>query len=61
MSVPTPEKQLWVGEGNLSWASIVKAARDVGIELFIIEQDTSRMEALESAAISCTALRGALK
>lgn len=49
-----------VGEGNLNWPRIVKAARKAGIEWFIVEQDTSRRDTLESAAMSYRTLQGVL-
>lgn len=49
-----------VGEGNLNWPRIVKAARKSGIEWFIVEQDTSRRDTLESAAMSCRTLQTVL-
>ncbi len=50
-----------VGEGNLDWPKIIKAARKVGVEWFIVEQDTSRRDTLESAAMSFKALQAALR
>ncbi len=49
-----------VGEGNLDWPRIVKAARKTGVEWLIVEQDSSRRDTLESAAMSFKALRAAL-
>jgi sugar phosphate isomerase/epimerase len=49
-----------VGEGNLDWPRIVKAALDAGVEWFIVEQDSSRRDTLESAEISCKALQAHL-
>jgi sugar phosphate isomerase/epimerase len=50
-----------VGEGNLDWPKIVKAARGVGIEWFIVEQDNSRRDTLESATISFNSLQALLR
>ncbi len=50
-----------VGEGNLDWPKIVKAAKSVGIEWFIVEQDSSRRDTLVSAEMSFKALQGLLK
>jgi sugar phosphate isomerase/epimerase len=45
-------KMLEVGNGNLDWARIVKAAKKSGTEWFIIEQDTCRIDPFESLKIS---------
>jgi sugar phosphate isomerase/epimerase len=50
-----------VGEGNLGWTAIIRAARSAGIRWFIVEQDTSRRDTLESAAMSSTRLRSMLR
>ncbi len=50
-----------VGEGNLDWPKICKAARKAGVEWFIVEQDTSRRDTLESATMSFKTLQAALK
>jgi len=41
-----------VGEGNLDWASIVKACHDTGIEYAIVEQDTCRRCPFDSLELS---------
>jgi sugar phosphate isomerase/epimerase len=46
-----------VGEGNLDWTTILPAARSAGIRWFIVEQDTSRRDTIDSAAISHGRLR----
>ncbi len=50
-----------VGEGNLDWRKIVKAAKSAGIEWYIVEQDTSRRDTLVSAEMSYKTLKGLLK
>lgn len=49
-----------VGEGNLDWAGIVAAAKDAGIEWYLVEQDVCRRDTLESAEISFKTLQNAL-
>jgi sugar phosphate isomerase/epimerase len=46
-----------VGEGNLDWTTILPAARSAGIRWFIVEQDTSRRDTIDSTAISHGRLR----
>jgi sugar phosphate isomerase/epimerase len=50
-----------VGEGNLNWTAILPAARAAGIRWFIVEQDSSSRDTLESAAISYAKLRSMLR
>ncbi|MFH1006417.1 MAG: sugar phosphate isomerase/epimerase [Candidatus Latescibacterota bacterium] len=49
-----------IGEGNLDWTRIVAAAKEADIEWYLVEQDSSRRDTLESAAISFDALQSAL-
>lgn len=41
-----------VGEGNLNWPGIIEACKEVGVEWYIIEQDTCQRDPFESLAIS---------
>jgi len=41
-----------VGEGNLNWPAILKAAEESGVEWYIVEQDTCQRDPFESLAIS---------
>ena len=46
-----------VGEGNLNWPKILKAARGAGVAWYIVEQDTCRRDPFESLKISFENLR----
>ena len=46
-----------VGEGNLNWKPILAAAKDSGVEWYIIEQDTCQRDPFESIAISLRNLK----
>ena len=41
-----------VGEGNLNWDGILQACRDIGVEWYIVEQDTCQRDPFESLKIS---------
>lgn len=41
-----------VGNGNMNWPAILEACRRIGIEWYIVEQDTCRRDPFESLAIS---------
>jgi sugar phosphate isomerase/epimerase len=41
-----------VGEGNLNWPAILRAARDAGVVWYIVEQDVCQRDPFESLAIS---------
>ncbi len=41
-----------VGEGNLNWTTILKAASDAGVLWYIIEQDVCQRDPFDSLAIS---------
>ena len=41
-----------VGEGNLNWKSILAAAKDAGVEWYIVEQDVCQRDPFDSLAIS---------
>jgi len=45
-------KMLEIGNGNLDWKAIVKAAKASGTKWFIIEQDVCRIDPFESLKIS---------
>mgnify|MGYP001576058673 CR=1 FL=1 len=49
-----------VGTGVLPLAAVAKAAKEIGVEYYFIEQDTCARPSLESAAISFTNARTAL-
>ena len=46
-----------VGEGNLNWPSILEAAKEAGVEWYIVEQDTCQRDPFESLSISLRNLR----
>lgn len=46
-----------VGEGNLNWPEILKAARAAGVEWYIVEQDVCRRDPFESLQVSLRNLR----
>jgi sugar phosphate isomerase/epimerase len=46
-----------VGEGNLNWPAILAAAREAGVQWYIIEQDTCERDPFESLAISLRNLK----
>lgn len=46
-----------VGEGNLDWPEIIKAARESGVRYFVVEQDRSLRDSMESIEISYKNLR----
>ena len=46
-----------VGEGNLDWPEIIKASREAGVRYYIVEQDRSLRNPLESIQISYRNLR----
>jgi len=48
-----------VGEGIIDWAPIFQAGRAAGTEWFIVEQDESRGDSLESAAVSAAFMQRA--
>lgn len=48
-----------VGEGIMDWAPIFQAGRAAGTEWFIVEQDESRGDSLESVAISAAFMKRA--
>ena len=54
--VVTPEREqrfAEIGEGNLNWPAIMKAAESVGVEYYLVEQDRSYdRDPFESLAIS---------
>ncbi|HEY3322138.1 MAG TPA: sugar phosphate isomerase/epimerase [Planctomycetota bacterium] len=41
-----------IGEGNLNWEKILKAAKKSGVRWYIVEQDTCQRDPFESLAIS---------
>ncbi|WP_127581864.1 sugar phosphate isomerase/epimerase family protein [Paenibacillus koleovorans] len=48
------DKQVYaeIGEGNMPWAEIIAACREIGVEWYIVEQDTCLRDPFESLAIS---------
>jgi sugar phosphate isomerase/epimerase len=46
-----------VGEGNLNWSAILKAAKSAGVKWFIIEQDTCYRDPFDSLETSLKNLR----
>lgn len=49
-----PDKQIFaeIGEGNLNWPAILKAAKDAKVRWYIVEQDVCQRDPFESLAIS---------
>ena len=47
-----------VGTGNLNWKGIIKAADEIGIERFVIEQDMCDGDAFDAVKLSYDNLRG---
>ena len=45
-----------VGEGNMNWPYILDACKDSGVEWYIVEQDDSLRDTVESLKISKTFL-----
>jgi len=41
-----------VGEGNLNWEAIIKAAQDAGTKWYLVEQDICQRPPIESLKIS---------
>ena len=41
-----------VGEGNLNWPRIMEAAKEAGVEWYLVEQDVCQRDPFESLAIS---------
>jgi sugar phosphate isomerase/epimerase len=41
-----------VGEGNLNWPAIIDACKDIGVEWYVVEQDTCQRDPFESLKIS---------
>lgn len=46
-----------VGVGNINFEGIIKVAKDIGIQYFIVEQDQCDGDPVDSARISCEYLR----
>ena len=46
-----------IGEGNLNWPAILKAAKAAGVRWYIVEQDVCRRDPFESLAISLKNLK----
>lgn len=46
-----------IGEGNLNWPAIIEACREIGVEWYVVEQDTCQRDPFESLAISYKALQ----
>lgn len=49
-----------IGQGNMSFSSIIDTAKSVGIDTFVIEQDLCQRDSFESVEISIEYLRGIL-
>lgn len=50
-------KMAEVGEGNLNWPAILAAAKEAGVEWYIVEQDTCQRDPFESIEISLKNLK----
>jgi sugar phosphate isomerase/epimerase len=46
-----------IGEGNLDWPGILAAAKEAGVEWYIVEQDICQRDPFEAIAISLANLR----
>ena len=46
-----------VGSGNLNWQGIVQTCEDIGVSLYVIEQDNCQKDELESVSDSVKTLR----
>ena len=46
-----------IGVGNINFEGIIKVAKNIGIEYFIVEQDKCDGDPIDSARISCEYLR----
>lgn len=46
-----------VGHGNLNWPGILRAAKEIGIEKFVVEQDECDGDPFEQIAVSFQALK----
>jgi sugar phosphate isomerase/epimerase len=46
-----------IGEGNINWDRVLKAAKAVGVQWYIVEQDTCQRDPFESLAISLRNLK----
>ncbi len=47
-----------VGQGNLNWPGILRAAKEIGIEQFVVEQDECDGDPFDQIRASLEALRG---
>ncbi len=50
-----------IGEGNLNWPSILQACKEIGVEWYIVEQDTCQRDPFESLKISYNNLQTLLR
>jgi len=50
-------KMCEVGAGNLNWPEILKAAKEAGVEYYIVERDAGDLDPFESLAISLRNLK----
>ena len=50
-------KMCEVGAGNLNWPEILKAAKEAGVEHYIVERDAGDLDPFESLAISLRNLK----
>jgi len=46
-----------VGQGNLNWPDIIRACRETGIRIFVVEQDICKVDPFTSLAISFKAMK----
>ena len=54
MVIGTERNQMMaeIGEGNLNWAAIIRACREIGVKWYLVEQDICQRDPFESLAIS---------
>ena len=53
--VPIPFAE--IGHGTTDWAELFEACREAGVRWYIVEQDESTRDTLESAAMSAEFMR----
>jgi len=52
-----PRRTMPVGAGNLNWSGIVQTCRDIGVQLYVVEQDDCIVDVFDEISQSFAALR----
>ena len=52
-----PKRFAEVGRGNLDWPAIIRACREIGVEIFVVEQDVCEIDPFTSLRISFDAMK----